>query len=1188
MKPADLLSLFKESPLIKELAGYFTNYELRVTNYELKKNENEIRTLSSESLNPNSSLVTRHSSLVTRFRLHLKGLVGSSRSFINAAVFEATTQTHLVLLQDKETAAYFFNDLQQIVGDRVYFFPSSFKRGFHTGIKDNQGLLSRTEVLNHLNSRARKFIVVSYPEAVAEKVVNKKYLEKNTLKLSVGEQVNMEFVLDLLVEYEFERADFVVEPGQFSLRGGLIDVYSFSSDHPFRIEFGGDRVSTIRTFDPSTQLSVQKLHEISIVPDIRVDASKKIAYESIFAFLPEKAVVWLDDAGSMAHLMEKQPASDLLLHGSEFLKSLLGFSTIEFGQQFYFKTAQPVVFNTTPQPSFNKNFDILLQDLRKNADRGYKNFLLADNPKQAERLQSIFEEIESKSEVRSQKYEERAIDVVTRPVSLVPNESSLVPRPVSRVPNESSVVPRPASRVPDEPLLITLNFSLHEGFIDNDLKIACYTDHQIFERYHKFHLREGYTAKEALTLKDLYDLRPGDFVTHIDHGVGRFDGLEKISNNGKEQEAIRLIYKNEDLLYVSIHSLHRISKYIGKEGTAPSLNRLGSDVWNKLKNKTKSRVKDIAKELIKLYAERRASQGLACSPDTYMQTELEASFIYEDTPDQIKATVDVKRDLEETYPMDRLICGDVGFGKTEIAIRAAFKVVAESKQVAILVPTTILALQHFKTFSDRLKAFPCRVDYINRFKSAKEQKKLLAELEEGKIDILIGTHRLLSKDIIFKDLGLLVIDEEQKFGVGAKEKIKMLKVNVDTLTLTATPIPRTLQFSLMGARDLSIINTPPPNRYPVQTEIHPFGEEVIKEAIIFEVSRGGQVFFVTTRVMNIMDIAGMVQRMVPGIKVAVAHGQMEGNKLEKVMLDFIEGEYDVLIATTIIESGLDISNVNTIFINDAHHYGLSDLHQLRGRVGRSNKKAFCYLLAPPMSLLTDEAKKRLRAIEEFSDLGSGFNIAMRDLDIRGAGNILGAEQSGFISEIGYEMYQKILDEALLELKETDFKDLFHPDIPTTYVRDCVIETDLEILIPDDYITNITERLNLYKELDSIDTDANLIKFRDRLIDRFGQVPEQTESLLQTIRLRWLARSIGFEKLVLRNQRLTAYFINNPESAYFQSDQFSAILEFMKNNPSGCKMTEEKNRLFMTFRDVPEINAALVRLEAFQISKVTNI
>ncbi len=1112
MKPADLLSLFKKHPLVKEIVSSFSE----------------------------------------PIRLHLQGLVGSSRSLVTAAAFEETTLTHLVLLPDRESAAYFFNDLQQILADRVYYFPSSFKRGFHTGIKDNQGLLSRTEVLNHLNSRARKFIIVSYPEAVSEKVVNKKYLEKNTLKLSVGEQVNMDFILDLLVEYEFERADFVAEPGQFSLRGGLIDVYSFSNDHPYRIEFAGDKVGTIRTFDPSSQLSIQKMQEISIVPDIRVHEGKKMAYESIFAFLPEKTVVWLEDAGSMAHQMEQQPATDLLVHGSEFLKSLLDFTTLECGQQFYFKTGRPVNFNTSPQPSFNKNFDLLLKDLKKNSDSGLQNFLLADNPKQAERLQSILENIETKDEGRT-------IDATGHALSITRHE-----------------------------LTTTLNFSLHEGFIDRDLKIACYTDHQIFERYHKFHLREGYTAKEALTLKELYDLRPGDYVTHIDHGVGRFDGLEKIVNNGKEQEAIRLIYKNEDLLYVSIHSLHRISKYIGKEGTAPTMNRLGSDVWNKLKNKTKSRVKDIAKELIRLYAERRAATGLACAPDTYLQTELEASFIYEDTPDQIKATVDVKKDLEETYPMDRLICGDVGFGKTEIAIRAAFKVVTESKQVAVLVPTTILALQHYKTFADRLKAFPCRVDYISRFKSAKEQKQLLLDLEAGKIDILIGTHRLLSKDIGFKDLGLLIVDEEQKFGVGAKEKIKMLRVDVDTLTLTATPIPRTLQFSLMGARDLSIINTPPPNRYPVQTEIHPFGEEVIREAITNEVQRGGQVFFVTTRVMNIMDISVMVQRMVPGVKVAVAHGQMEGHKLEKVMLDFIEGEYDVLIATTIIESGLDISNVNTIIINDAHHYGLSDLHQLRGRVGRSNKKAFCYLLAPPMSSLTDEARKRMRAIEEFSDLGSGFNIAMRDLDIRGAGNILGAEQSGFISEIGYEMYQKILDEALLELKETEFKDLFHADQPVSYVRDCVIETDLEILIPDYYITNITERLNLYKELDSIETEENLMKFMERMIDRFGPVPKQTETLLHTIRLRWLARRIGFEKLVLRNQRLTAYFINNPESGYFQSDQFTAILDFMKINPSWSKMTEEKNRLFMTFREVTGINEALMRLEPFQILKVTNI
>lgn len=1070
-----------------------------------------------------------------RFRLHLKGLVGSARAFITAALFQSANTVQFVILPDQESAAFFLNDLEQLLGERevetekkrVLFFPGSFKRGFHSGIKDNQGLLSRTEVLNRLNSRARKFIVVSYPEAVSEKVINRKYLEKNTLKLHAGEQVNMDFILDLLLEYEFERADFVVEPGQFSLRGGLIDIYSFSSDHPYRVEFSGDMVASIRTFDPANQLSIEKRQEVTIVPDVRVNAQKKVEWEPVFSFLPERAMIWLDDPGYLADVMDKQPVSELLLSGSEFLRSLLGFSTLEFGRQFHFKSGQLLQFDQTPQPAFNKNFELLIDDLNRNTERGFTNYLLADNPKQAERLHSIFDEI-------------RHGDITDRS-------------------------------------LLTLHISLHEGFVDKDLKLAFYTDHQIFERYHRFQLRDGYAGKEALTIKELYDLKPGDFVTHIDHGVGRFDGLEKIINNGKEQEAIRLIYKNDDLLYVSIHSLHRISKFIGKEGTAPTLNRLGSDVWNKLKNKTKSKVKDIARDLIKLYAERRATPGFAFAPDNYLQTELEASFIYEDTPDQIKSTSDVKRDLEEGYPMDRLICGDVGFGKTEIAIRAAFKAVCDSKQVAVLVPTTILALQHYKTFSERLKAFPSRVDYINRFKSAKAQKAVLKDLEEGKIDIIIGTHRLLSKDIVFKDLGLLIVDEEQKFGVAAKEKMKQMRVNVDTLTLTATPIPRTLQFSLMGARDLSIINTPPPNRYPVQTEIQPFTEEVIREAITHEISRGGQVFFVTTRIQNIMELAGMIQRTVPRTRVAVAHGQMDGAKLEKIMVDFIEGEYDVLVATTIIESGLDIPNVNTIIINDAHHYGLSDLHQMRGRVGRSNKKAFCYLLAPPMSALTDEARKRLRAIEEFAELGSGFNIAMRDLDIRGAGNILGAEQSGFISEIGYEMYQKILDEALQELKEADFKEVFPNESPLEFVRDCVIETDLEILIPDNYISNITERLNLYKELDSIDQEENLLKFIEKMVDRFGQVPPQTMSLIETIRLRWLARKIGFEKLVLRNNRLTAYFISNAASDYYQSAQFTHILNFIKENPHNCIMKEDKQRLLLVFREVAGIENAFGRL-----------
>ena len=1085
--------------------------------------------------------------------IQLKGVIGSSRAFISAALFNSFSGLHFHILPDKESAAYFYNDLEEILNDRevgtdtkkVLFFPSSFKKTMEVGQKDNLGLLSRTEILNRLYSRSKKFIIVTYPEALSEKVVNKKFLEKNTLKLRSGEAVSLEFVLDLLIEYEFERADFVIEPGQFSLRGGLIDVYSFSGDHPYRIEFEGDNVASIRTFDPTNQLSIEKKEEISIIPDIRINREKLIKYDSLFSFLPGNTLLWAEDIRFTADILDKNEDKSLFLPGKEFLDEINRFPLIEYGKTFFRKDAEQVHYNMAPQPSFNKNFDLLLENLHQNAKNGLQNILLTDNSKQAERLKTILDDIYQKNEGDNQ--------------------------------DDFSEPSGNASRVPRHDLNSTLNFPLHEGFIDKDLRIACYTDHQIFERYHRFHLRDGYVSKEALTLKELYDLSPGDFVTHIDHGIGRFDGLEKIINNDKEQEAIRLVYKNNDILYVSIHSLHRISKYVGKEGSVPVLNRLGSDSWNKLKNKTKSRVKDIARELIRLYAERRASTGLACSPDTYLQTELEASFIYEDTPDQLKATVDVKKDLEAEFPMDRLICGDVGFGKTEIAIRAAFKVVTESRQVAILVPTTILALQHYKTFSERLHDFPCKVNFINRFKSAREQTEILKEIASGTTDILIGTHRILSKDIKFKDLGLLIIDEEQKFGVSAKEKIKHFKINVDTLTLTATPIPRTLQFSLMGARDLSIINTPPPNRYPVQTEIHPFGEEIIREAIQFEISRGGQVFFVNTRVQNINDVAGMIQRMVPKARVAIAHGQMDGKKLEKVMVDFIEGDYDVLVATTIIESGLDISNVNTIIINDAHHYGLSDLHQLRGRVGRTNKKAFCYLLAPPMSSLTDEARKRLRAIEEFSDLGSGFNIAMRDLDIRGAGNILGGEQSGFISEIGFDMYQKILDEAILELKESDFKETFKDELPKEFVKDCQIETDLEILIPDQYITNITERLSLYKELDSLSTEYELLKFRGKLEDRFGPIPRQTVALLDTIRLRWLAKKIGFEKLVLRNNRLACHFISNEDSPYYQSPQFTAILEYIKTNPSNCKMKEEKGRLMLIFRETGKIRDALEEL-----------
>lgn len=1071
-------------------------------------------------------------------RLHLKGLVGSSAALVAATVYKAFPAVHLFVMPDKEAAAYFFNDLEQILDEKgketeqkkVLFFPASFRKSGANAQKDNLGLLSRTETLNRLYAGNTDFLIVTYPEALSEKVINRKFLEKNTLKLKAGESVNLDFILDLLIEYEFERVDFVIEPGQFSLRGGLIDVYSFSGDHPFRIEFEGDCVASIRTFDPSSQLSVAKKEEVTIIPDIRINREKRVKYDALPEFFPERSVIWTDDLSYAMEIMDKEDTGEYYLDGKGFLDRTAGFPLIEFGSHAYFKKSQDIPFSMSPQPSFNKNFGLLIADLLENSIKGFRNFLLADNQKQSERLFTIIEDIRQKNE------EDRPIQ------------------------------------------FSSLHYTLHQGFIDKDLKIACYTDHQIFERYHRFQLKDGYAGKEALTLKELYDLRPGDYVTHIDHGVGKFAGLEKISNNGKEQEAIRLIYKNEDILYVSIHSLHRISKYIGKEGTSPTLNRLGSDAWNKLKNKTKSRVKDIAKELIALYAKRRATPGYSCAPDTFLQTELEASFIYEDTPDQLKATLDVKKDLEADYPMDRLICGDVGFGKTEIAIRAAFKIVTESRQVAILVPTTILALQHFKTFRDRLKEFPCTVNYMNRFKSAAAQKKIIGELKEGRIDILIGTHRILSKDIVFKDLGLLIIDEEQKFGVAAKEKIKQFRVNVDTLTLTATPIPRTLQFSLMGARDLSIINTPPPNRFPVLTELHSFNEETIKEAISYEVARGGQVFFVTTRVQNIHELSGLIQRILPQVRVAVAHGQMDGHHLERVMTDFIEGEYDVLVATTIIEAGLDIPNVNTIIINDAHHYGLSDLHQLRGRVGRSNKKAFCYLLAPPMSVLTDEARKRLRAIEEFSDLGSGFSIAMRDLDIRGAGNILGGEQSGFISEIGFEMYQKILDEALQELKEQEFREVFPDEMPKEFVRDCQIETDLEVMIPDRYITNITERLSLYKELDSLESEEELIRFGDRLADRFGPLPQQTVTLLDAIRLRRLARKIGLEKLVLRNGRLTGFFIANEDSAYYQSPQFTSILEFIKTNPPNCKMKEEKDRLTLSFRDVSSIGRALQELE----------
>jgi len=1097
-----------------------------------------------------------------KHRIHLNGLVGSSASVAAATVHKLVSGIHVVVLNDKESAVYFCNDLENLLGDidedfhrrHVLFFPTSYKKPYEPEKTDNSNVLMRTEVLKRIITRGKETIIVTYPEALTEKVVNRKFLEKSTLKVKRGETLELDLVYDLLDEFGFVRSDYVVEPGQFALRGGIIDVFSFTNDNPYRIEFAGDEVESLRTFDPVTQRSIDKLDHITIVPNVQ-DRALVETRETFLDFIPRYSILWLQDAGFAAErigsefekaetafaaltgIVEHLKPGELFTDRETFLRQLLGFNLIEFGRHSIFDHSFKADFQITPQPSFNKKFELFLAELQRNKLAGIQNILLADSPKQVERIYSILDDLQKNH----------------------PTENELE--------------------------FVCINLSLHEGFVSKDFGLACYTDHQLFDRYHKFRLTESFSGKQALTLKEMYDLKPGDYVTHIDHGVGRFDGLEKINNNGKWQEAIRIIYQNDDLLYISIHALHRISKYSGKEGHIPSMDKLGSNAWNKLKAKTKARVKDIARDLIKLYAERKASKGFAFTPDTYLQHELEASFIYEDTPDQIKSTLDVKRDMEADAPMDRLICGDVGFGKTEIAIRAAFKAVADSKQVAVLVPTTVLAVQHFKTFSERLKDLPCRVDYINRFKSTQQQNVTLKELEEGKTDILIGTHRLLSADVKFKDLGLMIIDEEQKFGVSAKEKLKKFRVNVDTLILTATPIPRTLQFSMMGARDMSIIATPPANRYPVQTELHVFHEEIVRDAISYELARGGQVFFVNNRIQNLMDLAGIIKKLVPDARVGVGHGQMDGHQLEKVMLGFVEGDFDVLVSTTIVESGLDIPNANTIIINDAHHYGLSDLHQLRGRVGRSNRKAFCYLLAPPLSVLSDEARKRLRAIEEFSDIGSGFNIAMRDLDIRGAGNILGAEQSGFITEIGFEMYQKILDEAMHELKLAEYSELYSDEMDTEFVRECQIETDLEILIPDSYISNITERLSLYKELDSLESEEALLAFQEKLIDRFGPIPSETQELFNAIRLRRLAKSIGIEKLILKNQVMTGHFLSNEASPYYQSEIFTAVLKYVQTHISSCRMKEGSGKLSITFQKISTIKDALSVLRKMEVAGI---
>ena len=1077
------------------------------------------------------------------------GLTGSSKAFIVEETARKGGGLHLIICSDKETAAYFYNDLESAFGERdmdyskkkILFYPTSYKRPYEPEKPDNTYILSRTEILQRVSTSERQTVIVSYPEALSEKVFTRKLLEKNTFRIKNGDRFSLDYLTDILYEYGFENVDFVVEPGQFAIRGGLVDVFSFANDYPYRIEFFGDEVDSIRSFDIVNQLSIQTLKQIVLLPNMQERAFTE-ERENILLYLPKNTSIWIEDMPFFATQVDKEYGRAienfekideeqrslspelLFCKSEELLEALKERGTVEFGQSSQLDAVERVTFHTIPQPIFNKNFNLLIDDLKTHKEDGYRTIIYSESEKQLGRIQAILNDINHNEESH------RDFDTELR--------------------------------------------AIHSGFIDHDLKVCCYTDHQIFERYHRFHLRDNFSAKQAITLKELYELKPGDFVTHIDHGIGRFDGLETIDVNGKSQEAIRLIYNNGDLLYVSIHALHRIAKYSSKDGVEPNLSTLGSNAWNRLKAKTKGKVKDIARELIKLYAERKRSEGFRFSPDNYLQNELEASFIYEDTPDQLKATADVKRDMESDHPMDRLVCGDVGFGKTEVAIRAAFKAACDSKQVAVLVPTTVLALQHYHTFTERLDGFPVRIEYLNRFKTAKEQKSILKDLQDGRIDIIIGTHRLTGKDVKFKDLGLLIIDEEQKFGVAVKERLKEMKASVDTLTLTATPIPRTLQFSMMGARDLSVITTPPPNRYPVQTELRNFDGELIRDAIQFELARNGQVFFIHNRIQNIMEVHDFILRYVPGVKIAVAHGQMEGAKLEKIMLDFIKGEYDVLLCTTIVESGLDIPNANTIIINEAQRFGLSDLHQLRGRVGRSNKKAFCYLLTPPLNTLSQEAQKRLRALEEFSDLGVGINIAMRDLDIRGAGNLLGAEQSGFINDIGFETYHKILDEAILELKETEFQDLFEAEEKQAFVAECAIETDMEVRFPSDYISSAAERISLYTELDRMTDETSLMKFTDELIDRFGPIPSQVNDLLNTVRLRWLAKDCGFEKITLRNNIMTATFVSNQASKYYESSVYQQIMQYIISHPKRTSVRENNDKLQLLIKEVSTVTQAL--------------
>ncbi len=1079
--------------------------------------------------------------------LHLGRLAGSSPAVI-AACMLGNGKNHVFILPDKESAAYFHNDLFNFSGrEDIQFFPSSYKRSVQYTQKSADNVVQRTGVLKKLSQDAAGQIIITFPEALVEKTVSGNFLEENAFSVNRGDKLSLSFLAEFLDSCQFLEVDYVYEPGQFSIRGSILDVFSFSAKNPFRIDFFGEVVDSIRTFNTENQLSVEKLEQITLIPDLAELQAESAAGSGsmipITAFFGKETVWWINDLAyvkdRMDNIFERTGTgneeiednkragekNDYLIDGLTFTDQLEPFRVIEFGHQVFYSPDRTLSFDTISQPSFQKNFELLAEDLMLKQDAGYNIYILSDNQKQIDRILSIFEDIHTKVRIN------------------------------------------------------TLLTTLHEGYIDHESKICMYTDHQIFDRYHRYQLQEHFTRKDSITVRELTALHPGDYVVHIDHGIGQFGGLEKIRLNEREQEAIKLVFKDQDTLYVSIHSLHRISKYKGKDNAPPRIYKLGSGAWQKLKANTRKKVKDIARELINMYAKRKTLEGFSFSPDSYLQTELEASFMYEDTEDQLKATRELKEGMEADFPMDRLVCGDVGFGKTEVAIRGAFKAVSDSKQVAVMVPTTILALQHFKTFSDRLRDFPCTVDYISRLKKPAAQRKTLADLASGKTDIIIGTHRLAGKDVMFRDLGLLIIDEEQKFGVAMKEKLRKMKLNVDTLTLTATPIPRTLQLSLMGARDLSIIRTPPPNRYPIVTELHSFNNDIIKEAIYYEANRGGQVFIIHNRIQNIAEIEILIHRLCPDLKIIVAHGQMDGAILEKIMLGFIEGEYDVLISTTIIESGLDIPNANTMIINNAHHFGLSDLHQLRGRVGRSNRKAFCYLLAPPLNLQTPEARRRLKAIEEFSEIGSGLNIAMQDLDIRGAGNLLGAEQSGFIAEIGFETYHRILDEAILELKENEYPDLFREadgdkQEDRKYITDCQIDTDISLLFPDAYIENNSERLRLYRVLDNIETEEGLQRLEKELEDRFGPVPEQTRELMNVVRLRWMAIRLGFEKIILKKGLMIMHFVSNPDSSYYATATFKAVLAFVQDHGRKFRLKETNGKLTLSTDPVSSISGAI--------------